>query len=49
MSAAGPSQIFVSRTVVELTAGAQIDFNDLGTRELKGVPGSTHVFEVDRA
>ncbi|MGZ5297685.1 MAG: adenylate/guanylate cyclase domain-containing protein, partial [Actinomycetota bacterium] len=36
---AGPSEIFVSQTVRDLTAGSGLSFEDVGERELKGVPG----------
>jgi class 3 adenylate cyclase len=36
---AGPSEVLVSQTVRELTAGSGVTFEDLGERELKGVPG----------
>jgi class 3 adenylate cyclase len=36
---AGPSEILVSQTVRDLTAGSGISFEDIGERELKGVPG----------
>jgi class 3 adenylate cyclase/alpha-beta hydrolase superfamily lysophospholipase len=36
---AGPSEIFVSQTVRDLTAGSGLAFEDVGERELKGVPG----------
>jgi class 3 adenylate cyclase len=45
-SLAGPSQVLVSRTVVDLLAGSDISFWDHGDHELKGVPGTWRVFEV---
>ncbi len=36
---AGPSEIFVSQTVRDLTAGSGLSFEDVGERALKGVPG----------
>ena len=45
-SLAGPSQVLVSRTVVDLLAGSDIAFRDYGDHELKGVPGAWRVFEV---
>jgi class 3 adenylate cyclase len=36
---AGPSEIFVSQTVRDLTAGSGLSFEDVGEQELKGVPG----------
>ncbi|MGZ5296959.1 MAG: alpha/beta fold hydrolase [Actinomycetota bacterium] len=38
-ASAGPNEIYVSQTVRDLTAGAGIPFEDVGERELKGVPG----------
>jgi class 3 adenylate cyclase/pimeloyl-ACP methyl ester carboxylesterase len=45
-SLAGPSEILVSQTVRELTAGSGLSFEDLGDRELKGVPGSWRINRV---
>jgi class 3 adenylate cyclase len=39
-ASAGPSEIFVSQTVKDLTAGSGLAFEDVGERELKGVPGT---------
>jgi class 3 adenylate cyclase len=46
MSHAGPSEIVVSRTVVDLVAGSGIEFADRGEHELKGVPGAWRIFSV---
>jgi class 3 adenylate cyclase len=35
---AGPSDVFVSQTVKDLTAGSGLVFEDAGEHELKGVP-----------
>jgi class 3 adenylate cyclase len=43
---AEPSEILVSRTVVDLTAGSGLQFDPRGERELKGVPGSWPIFGV---
>jgi class 3 adenylate cyclase len=43
---AQPSEILVSRTVVDLTAGSGLQFVARGERELKGVPGSWPIFGV---
>lgn len=43
---AEPGEVLVSRTVADLVAGAGIDFDDRGERELKGVPGSWRVYGV---
>lgn len=46
MSAAGPGEVLVSRTVKDLTIGADLDFTDRGEHTLKGVPGSWLLFAV---
>ena len=43
-SAAQPAEILVSRTVTDLVAGSGIEFDDRGEHQLKGVPGSWHLF-----
>jgi class 3 adenylate cyclase len=43
---ADPSEILVSRTVVDLTAGSGLQFEARGEHELKGVPGSWPIFGV---
>lgn len=43
-SLARPGEVCVSRTVVDLVAGSGIEFNDHGTHDLKGVPGSWQLF-----
>ena len=43
---AGPGEILVSRTVVDLTAGSGLAFDARGDHELKGVPGTWPVFAV---
>ena len=45
-SAAGPSEVLVSQTVKDLVAGAGIEFEDRGVRELKGVPGEWRLYAV---
>ncbi len=45
-SLAGPSEVLVSQTVRELTAGSGLSFDDLGERELKGVPGQWRINRV---
>ena len=37
---AGPSEVFVSQTVKDLTAGSGITYQHVGEHELKGVPNS---------
>jgi class 3 adenylate cyclase len=41
---AGGGEILVSRTVVDLTAGSGISYDDRGDYELKGVPGTMPIF-----
>ncbi|MGH2709732.1 MAG: adenylate/guanylate cyclase domain-containing protein [Actinomycetota bacterium] len=48
MAAASPGEILVSRTVKDLVAGSEIDFEDRGSHELKGVPGEWALYEVSR-
>jgi class 3 adenylate cyclase len=43
-SHAGPGEVLVSRTVVDLVAGAGLEFADRGEQELKGVPGTWRLF-----
>jgi class 3 adenylate cyclase/pimeloyl-ACP methyl ester carboxylesterase len=43
---ARPSEVLVSRTVVDLVAGSGIEFTDRGEHELRGVPGSWRLFAV---
>jgi class 3 adenylate cyclase len=42
-SIAGPSDVLVSQTVRDLTAGSGFTFDDVGERELKGVPGTWRI------
>jgi class 3 adenylate cyclase len=46
MSAAGAGEVFVSRTVKDLTIGADLEYDERGEHELKGVPGSWPLFAV---
>ena len=41
---AGPSVVLVSSTVKDLVAGSGLVFEDRGEHELKGVPGSWHLY-----
>lgn len=43
---ATPGEVLVSRTVVDLVAGSQIQFTDRGEHELKGVSGTWQMFTV---
>ncbi len=43
---AGPDEVFVSRTVVDLVSGSGIAFTDRGSHELKGFPDRWQIFSV---
>jgi class 3 adenylate cyclase len=43
---AGEGEILVSSTVKDLVVGSGLEFDDRGTRELKGVPGEWRVFAL---
>jgi class 3 adenylate cyclase len=43
---AGPGEVLVSRTVVDLVAGSGLEFEARGEHELKGVPGTWSLFRV---
>lgn len=43
---AGPRQITVSRTLVDLVVGSGIEFEGLGLQRLKGVGASWNVYSV---
>jgi class 3 adenylate cyclase len=45
-SLAGPGEVLVSGTVVDLVAGSAIEFEDRGEHELKGVPGRWRLLAV---
>jgi class 3 adenylate cyclase len=45
-SLAGPGEVLVSRTLVDLTAGSGLVFEPAGAHELKGVPGSWDLYRV---
>ena len=44
--AAQGGEVLVSQTVKDLVAGAGVDFDDRGERELKGVPGAWRLYAV---
>jgi pimeloyl-ACP methyl ester carboxylesterase/class 3 adenylate cyclase len=46
MANAGPSEVLVSRTVKDLTAGSGLAFEDAGEHDLKGVPDRWHLYRV---
>jgi class 3 adenylate cyclase len=43
---AGPGEIVVSSTIKELVIGSDMQFSDRGEHELKGVPGSWHLYTL---
>lgn len=43
---AGEGAVLVSEVVVRLVMGSEIEFDDLGDYDLKGVPGSWKLFAV---
>ena len=43
-SVAGPGDVLVSRTIVDLVAGSDLAFEDRGEHALKGVPGDWRLF-----
>ena len=43
---AEPGEVLVSSTVKDLTAGSGLGFEDAGEHELKGIPGSWHIYRV---
>jgi class 3 adenylate cyclase len=45
-SNAGPSEVLVSQTVKDLTAGSGLTFEDAGEHELKGIPDRWHLYRV---
>jgi pimeloyl-ACP methyl ester carboxylesterase len=45
-SYAGAGEVLVSQTVKDLVAGSGIEFEDRGTRELKGIPGEWRLYAV---
>jgi class 3 adenylate cyclase len=46
--AARPSEILVSQTVKDLVVGSALPFEELGSHELKGVPGTWRLYSVLR-
>jgi class 3 adenylate cyclase/pimeloyl-ACP methyl ester carboxylesterase len=49
MAAAGPGEVFTSRTVRDLVVGANITVEDRGPHALKGIEGTWQLFAVTRA
>jgi class 3 adenylate cyclase len=48
-SLAEPKEVLVSSTVKDLVAGSEIEFEDRGSHELKGIPGEWRLYAVRRA
>jgi class 3 adenylate cyclase len=46
---AAPGEVLVSQTVKDLVAGSEIEFEDRGAHELKGVPGEWRLYAVNAA
>ena len=46
MAAAGAGEVFVSSTSRELTSGADLEFVDRGSHDLKGVEGSRQLYQA---
>jgi len=46
---AGASEVLVSQTVKDLTAGSGLGFEDAGEHDLKGVPDRWRLFRVTDA
>ena len=46
-SLAEGSQTLTSRTVKDLVVGSGIQFEEAGTRQLKGIPGEWELFAVN--
>jgi class 3 adenylate cyclase len=44
MAIARPGEILASRTVRDLVAGSDLDFDDRGTHVLRGVGGEWQIF-----
>jgi class 3 adenylate cyclase len=45
-AAAGPGEVFLSRTVADLVVGSGIKLVDRGEHDLKGVPGTWRLYQV---
>jgi class 3 adenylate cyclase len=46
LGTAGPREVVVSGTVKDLVAGSGLAFHDAGEHELKGIPGSWHLYRA---
>ncbi len=47
MAAAGPQEVWLSNTVVDLVTGSGLSFSDQGERHLKGVPAARRLFRLE--
>jgi class 3 adenylate cyclase len=48
MAVAEPGEVVVSGTLTDLVVGSGVRFEDRGSQELKGIPGSWHLYCVAR-
>jgi class 3 adenylate cyclase len=48
MGRSGANEVFVSRVVTDLVAGAGLRFTDRGSFDLKGLPGSWDLFAANQ-
>jgi class 3 adenylate cyclase len=46
MAQSGTNEVFVSRVVTDLVAGAGLQFANRGSFDLKGIPGPWELFSV---
>jgi class 3 adenylate cyclase len=46
MAVAGPDEILVSATVMDLVDGSDLEFEDAGVHELKGFRGTRQLFRL---
>jgi class 3 adenylate cyclase len=46
MGAAGPGEILLSATVIEIIEGSGMTFDDAGIHELKGLPGRRQLYRL---
>ena len=49
MALAGPGEVLVSATTRDLLAGSELEFEDRGSHELKGLPGPRQLFALRTA
>jgi class 3 adenylate cyclase/sugar lactone lactonase YvrE len=45
--AAGPGEVLATDTIVHLVAGSGLEFDERGSRELKGIPGRFDLFRLE--